>query len=165
MRKFDELNADIGGSRNIRKTEVVVYATRQQMENLGGAWKIEEIKALANITWPEDEESEVITLGLVCGTPAAQARQFEKRGNVIAKMAEKIQVVQDTQIELNLTRAALGVGKVTHMLRGHSYRETRSESSTRIRRATGRDPSVRGSPRLEITQASRYRDSGGDVRK
>eukprot|EP00973_Karenia_brevis_P042942 5945211-Karenia_brevis.AAC.1 len=52
---------------------------------------------------------------------SARAQQFEKRTEAVTAMLDKLQVCNDAQIELVLSRACLGVSKINHMLRASGF--------------------------------------------
>ena len=43
--------------------------------------------------------------------------QFKLKTQVVGAMLQRIPFIQDAQVELNMQRASLGVGKITHLLR------------------------------------------------
>ena len=78
LRAFDDANKLVGAMRNAKKTEVVYYATRDEMERNSSIWRLEEVRGMASLLTPEDAN---LTLGVAIGGPQAvgQSRSNSNR--------------------------------------------------------------------------------------
>ena len=115
LNALDPINEAIGASRNMDKSIVTYYATPEEMQRNWTAWRLDDVSQHATIKSASGEVP--VTLGVGTGSLEARAEQFHRRTDVVAKMLDRLPVCCDTQIELVLSRACLGVGKINHMLR------------------------------------------------
>jgi hypothetical protein len=63
---FDVANNEIGAERNVQKTEVIYYATGDELERHSGEWKLEQVWAKASVSLASD--------GTRCGNRAFSGR-------------------------------------------------------------------------------------------
>ena len=116
LRAFDAVNGPAGAARNVKKTEVIFFASSHQMQENEVAWHLEDLRSLACVK-TTDESS--LTLGVVTGAIEECSAQLAQKLEVNKAMHQKIRICGDTQIEHVLARLCLGTNKVNHILRVH----------------------------------------------
>eukprot|EP00973_Karenia_brevis_P002171 293267-Karenia_brevis.AAC.1 len=128
LRAFDAQSGSRGAERNLEKTKVTMLMSQSEAESSCQAWQLDELQHLATIEW-EPESS--ITLGSETGSAPAMVSQFLEKTKVVQGMLRRIPWVQDSQAELVLQRACLGVSKVNHLLRANGVELAQDRSSLR----------------------------------
>ena len=113
---FDAANPQVGGTRNIIKTEVVYYATDAQMAEHSEEWHLAHVRAMATVRMATDPG---MTLGVAVGPRGKVEEQLRQKVQVVRAMQERVAICQDAQTEHVLNRESLGVGRVNHILRVH----------------------------------------------
>ena len=126
LEAFDRLNPSIGGVRNVAKTEVLYYASQDDLDQHGVAWQVERISTLAAVSLASVG---TLTLGVVTGPATAVADQLLQKTKVVQAMHERVQLCQDAQTEFVLARQSLGVSRVNHILRVHGHAAVVSSSA------------------------------------
>ena len=126
LQAFDRVNPQVGGERNILKTEVVYYADVAAMGQHSSMWRLDEVRQLATVVMASEPG---ITLGVATGTAEAVGSQVRKKVQVVRAMQERIAITEDAQTEHVLNRDCLGVGRVNHLLRVHGDKLLRTGGS------------------------------------
>ena len=116
IQHYDPADAEVGGKRNIPKSEVLYYATAAELEEHEAEWQVDTVRTLASVRTANDSG---MTLGVVTGSLAKIEEQLERKADVIRAMQERVAVTNDVQTQHVLNRECLGVGKVNHILRVH----------------------------------------------
>ena len=132
---FDVANREIGAERNALKTEVIFYATAEDLERHSGEWKLEQIRAKASVALASSGTN---TLGVATGPSHAVTTQLHEKTKVIKAMHERVHVCQDPQREYVLMRESLGVGRVNHILRVHGHQLAEQGGATATFDGVGR---------------------------
>ena len=91
---FDVANNEIGAERNVQKTEVIYYATGDELERHSGEWKLEQVRARASVSLASDGTH---TLGVATGPSEATIAQLSEKTKVMKAMHERAKVCQDPQ--------------------------------------------------------------------
>ncbi len=123
---FDPVNGEVGGERNVIKTEVIYYADEATLEQHSAEWQLEEVRRLASVATAAEPG---VTLGVAIGSDVAVQEQAQQKVQVIKAMQERIAITQDVQTEHVLNRDCLGVGRVNHILRVHGDQLLRAGDS------------------------------------
>ena len=116
---FDQANTRVGAIRNVNKTEVLYYATQEELDQHGAAWAVDRVAALATVSLAS---AGTPTLGVATGPATYVANQLARKTKVIQAMHERVQLCHDAQTELVLAKQSLGAGRVNHILRVHGHR-------------------------------------------
>jgi len=120
LQAFDEANAKVGAVRNRTKTEVIFYATPEELSNHHQDWQVDFLQTQATLTSAGSEEG-MVTLGIVTGHQKAVVHQVAQKRQVVQAMYQKAEVCQDAQTEHVLGRQSLGVSRLNHVLRVHGH--------------------------------------------
>ena len=118
LASFDAVNPSVGAERNVAKTEVIYYATEEQLHRHASEWRLDEVRALATVRTALDPG---LTLGVAVGPEGKIDEQLRQKAQVMRAMQERVAIVQDVQTEHVLNRDSLGVGRVNHILRVHGH--------------------------------------------
>ena len=119
LQQYDAVDATTGGIRNKAKSEVLYYADEATMRSEAAAWRLDEVRALADV---RSANESTLTLGVSTGPQEAVQSQMELKCQVVRSMHDRIGMCQDTQSEHVLMSQSLGVGRVNHILRVHGAR-------------------------------------------
>ena len=122
---FDAANVKVGAERNLKKTEVVYFASEAELALHGEEWDTTRVAAVASVSLASEG---CVTLGIATGPPSAVAEQLQTKSDVVRAMHDKLRVCQDPQTEFVLAGQCLGVGKVNHILRVHGCRAASSRA-------------------------------------
>ena len=115
---FDRANPKVGADRNRKKTEVIYYATEEEMRNHRETWQLGRVEREAAVS---SAACGSLTLGVATGPSSSVDEQLQTKVRVVRAMQEKAAVCQDPQTEHVLCRQSLGIGRVNHILRVHGH--------------------------------------------
>ena len=115
---FDDASGEKKASRNLSKSNVIIYAPQEVIDANADAWRLSETRSLAKVCGPEGN---LLTLGAALGGVASRVEHFRRKTTVAQAMHDKIRQCEHTQIEMILSRSCLGVGKINHLLRSCGY--------------------------------------------
>ena len=101
-----QANAEIGAESNRQKTEVIFYVS--DLDNALSDWKISEVRTKAIV--------DTATRGA-----ASQTSQLLTTVDVNRAMHERVQLCEDLQTELALSRESLGVSRINHIFKVHDH--------------------------------------------
>ena len=118
LEAFDEANKKVGASRNILKTEVIYYASPDEMLSNEAKWNLSRVRQLAAVS---DAAHPGLILGVVTGPVADLAGQVQDKLKVVTAMRSKLAVAQDPQTEHVLNKDCLNVSSVNHILQVHGH--------------------------------------------
>ena len=118
LQHFDEANGAAGAIRNRSKTEVIYYASEDELSEKASEWRVEEVAQQAKVCTAAEAN---LTLGVATGGLEGIEAQVLEKAKVVSAIQTRIEVCQDAQTQHVLNQQSLGVSRVNHILRVHGH--------------------------------------------
>ena len=130
----DSSSAARGGQRNRGKTIVTLYATDTEAEAMEEPWRLSRLRDFARVvTYGTTDKQK--QLGVAMGGADRRCAQFRDKTRVVQAMHDKIRHIEHSATESVMSRACVGVAKITHLLQAaHPTRVCRKELENRCKR-------------------------------
>ena len=100
LASFDSVNPNVGAERNVSKTEVIYFTSKEELEAHAEELQLSAVQALAAVSTADDAG---LTLGVATRASSAVEEQLASKTGVVQAMTERVGVCYDVQTEYALT--------------------------------------------------------------